>query len=84
MWRPPAAIAGLSQQERNAAIATHRVVPLAGVIHRVRARYGGHIVRIRLCEQDERLVYVLTVLPRDGKVVRAAYFAESGAEAGGS
>jgi uncharacterized membrane protein YkoI len=40
---------------------------------------GAEVVRARLCHHGEDLVYVLTVLARDGKVTRTSVDAASGA-----
>jgi hypothetical protein len=39
---------------------------------------------VRICEQGKRLLYVLTVLPHNGKVVHASVDATTGAMVGGS
>jgi uncharacterized membrane protein YkoI len=39
----------------------------------------GELVRARLCQESERLIYLLTVLPRDGKVRRVVVDAKNGA-----
>jgi len=74
----------LSPSEQRAAIAVHKVVPVARAIRAIKARYPGDVVRVRLCEQRRRLIYVLTVLPRSGKVVHVAVDAATGAVVGGS
>ena len=74
----------LSPSEQRAAIAVHKVVPIARAIRAIKARYPGDVVRVRLCEQRRRLIYVLTVLPRSGKVVHVAVDAATGAVVGGS
>lgn len=92
LWFLPAAVAALaalpaeaadpvrclSPEQRRAAIATHRAIPLAAIVKVVKARVGGDVVRARLCEGNGGLVYMLTVLARDGKVVRATIDATSG------
>jgi uncharacterized membrane protein YkoI len=45
----------------------------------LRKRVPGDIVRARLCQDPKRLIYLLTVLPRDGKVRRVTIDARSGA-----
>jgi uncharacterized membrane protein YkoI len=73
---PPAC---LSQDQRRAAVATHRAIPLARAMRDVRRRTAGaEVVGARLCYHGSDLVYVLTVLARDGKVVRASVNAASG------
>jgi uncharacterized membrane protein YkoI len=69
----------LSQDQRRSAIATHRAMPLARALRGVRGRLGGEVIRARLCYHGEELVYVLTVLARDGKVTRTSVNAASGA-----
>jgi uncharacterized membrane protein YkoI len=70
----------LSQDQRRAAVASHRAIPLARAVHDVRSRAAGaEVVGARLCYRGGQLVYVLTVLGRDGKVVRASVNAASGA-----
>ena len=67
----------LTPNEQKARTASHSVVPLSRAMRAVRPR--GEVVRARLCEQSGRLVYVLTVLARDGKVTQANIDAASGA-----
>jgi uncharacterized membrane protein YkoI len=43
----------------------------------------GEVVRARLCQRPDRLIYLLTVLARDGKVARAVVDASNGAVIGG-
>ena len=79
----PAAVADpatcLTQDQRRAAVATHRAIPLARAVRDVRHRAAGaEVVGARLCYRDSELVYVLTVLARDGKVTRASVNAASG------
>jgi hypothetical protein len=59
--------------ERRQAVKAHKLVPL-----------GRAIRRVRLCEQGKHLLYVLTVLPRSGKVVHASVDAATGAMVSGS
>ncbi len=70
----------LSRQEQRARIAARTVVPLAKAVREVRAANGRRddILHARLCEREGRLVYLLTVLARGGKVVRVAVDAGSG------
>jgi uncharacterized membrane protein YkoI len=74
---PPAC---LNQDQRRAAVASHRAIPLARAVRDVRRHAAGaEVVGARLCYHGGDLVYVLTVLGRDGKVVRASVNAASGA-----
>jgi len=67
----------LSGNEQRAKTATHAVIPLSRAMRAVRAH--GEIIRARLCEHGGRLVYLLTVLARDGKVAEAGVDAGNGA-----
>jgi len=67
----------LTREQQRAAIADGRAVPLAEAI-RVLRRTPRDVVRARLCEQSGRLVYLLTLLARDGKVRRASIDASNG------
>jgi len=68
----------LSPDERRAAIAAHKAVPLAHAMHVVKAKVAGEVVKARLCRQERGLVYVLTVLAQDGKVTQARVDAADG------
>jgi uncharacterized membrane protein YkoI len=68
----------LSPDERRAVIAAHKAVPLAQAMHVVKAKLRGEVVKARLCRQEKGLVYVLTVLARDGKVTQARVDAADG------
>jgi hypothetical protein len=74
----------LTPAESRQAVKIHKVVPLAKAIRRVRARYPGDLVAVRMCQEGKHLLYVLTVLPRSGKVVHASVDAATGAMVGGS
>jgi uncharacterized iron-regulated membrane protein len=69
----------LTRDQQHTAITERRAVPLAAVQRSVRARAPGELVRARLCQEPERLIYLLTVLPRDGKVRRVIVDAKNGA-----
>ena len=60
----------LDQKERRAEYDTGKVVRLATAIRVAKSRIAGTVVRARLCRGKDGLVYVLTVLARDGKVTR--------------
>jgi uncharacterized membrane protein YkoI len=68
----------LSRAEQRAAIADGQAVPLAVARRMLRQRTGGELVRARLCHDSGRLIYLLTVLARDGKVVRVTVDATNG------
>jgi uncharacterized membrane protein YkoI len=69
----------LSRDQQRVAIKERRAVPLATVRRALRGRVPGELVRARLCLESKRLIYLLTVLPRDGKVRRVTIEARSGA-----
>ena len=72
----------LSKAEQRAAISNGQAVTLATAIRSVRGSVRGRsareVVRARLCRETDGLVYVLTVLSRDGKVTQMAVDATSG------
>jgi uncharacterized membrane protein YkoI len=72
----------LNEAEQKAAISQGQAVTLATAIRSVRGsvreRGSREIVRARLCREPNRLVYLLTVLARDGKVTHTAVDATSG------
>jgi len=74
----------LSGEERRALVRSHKLVPLAKAISRVRAHYPGDLVAVRLCQEGKHFLYVLTVLSHNGKVVNASVDAATGALVGGS
>jgi uncharacterized membrane protein YkoI len=51
---------------------------LAAAIQAAKTRMAGTVVRARLCHGQDGLVYVLTVLGRDGKVARMIVDASKG------
>lgn len=67
----------LDEKGRRQAIADKRALPLATAIRRIQRR-PGELVNARLCQDTNGLVYVLTLLPRDGKVTRATVDASNG------
>jgi uncharacterized membrane protein YkoI len=74
----------LDQKERRAEIESGRVVRLDTALRAVRSKMPGTLVRARLCHGNDGLVYVLTVLARDGKVARLTVDAAKGTLADGS
>jgi uncharacterized membrane protein YkoI len=69
----------LTRDQQRVAIVQRRAVPLATVRRALRKRVPGELVRARLCQEPKRLIYLLTVLPRDGKVRRVTIDARNGA-----
>jgi len=72
----------LSRAEQRAALSTGQTVTLAVAIRSARGSVRGHgsreVVRARLCREEKGLVYLLTMLARDGKVTQTAVDATSG------
>jgi uncharacterized membrane protein YkoI len=68
----------LNQKDRRAAIESGKLVHLAAAIHAAKKRMPGNVVRARLCHGTEGLVYVLTILARDGKVAQLTVDATKG------
>jgi hypothetical protein len=74
----------LDKAEQRAAVASHRAIPLALAIRSLHERgRRTEVVRADLCQRGGRLVYVLTLLPRSGKVTRAVIDAGNGEPVGG-
>jgi len=73
----------LDQKERRAEVESGRVVRLDTALRAVRNKMAGTLVRARLCHGNDGLVYVLTVLARDGKVARLTVDAVKGSLVGG-
>ena len=73
----------LDQKERRAEIESGRVVRLDAALRAARSKMSGTLVRVRLCRSNDGLVYVLTVLARDGKVARLTVDAVKGTLVGG-
>jgi hypothetical protein len=71
----------LSGDEQRAAIANGKTVPLATVIHTLH-RAPKDVIKAQLCQEPDRLIYMLTLLGRDGKVKRAVVDATNGAVVG--
>ena len=72
----------LGKAEQRAAIAQGQAVTLGAAIRSargsVRGRGAREVVRARLCREPNGLVYVLTVLARNGKVTHTTVDATSG------
>ena len=81
---PVAAAPCLDQKERRTESETGHVVRLGVAMRVAKSRVpGGAVVRARLCQGKDGLVYVLTVLARDGKVARIMVDAVKGTLVGG-
>ena len=74
----------LDQKERRAEVERGHVVRLDTALRAVRSKMPGTLVRARLCHGNDGLVYVLTLLARDGKVARLTVDAAKGTLADGT
>lgn len=69
----------LSKAEQRAAVTANQAISLGQAIKFLREhRKYSEVVRARLCRRDGKLVYVLTLLGRSGKVVNATIDAVTG------
>ena len=69
----------LTHDEQQAAVSGGQAIPLAAAINAARAHSRARqVVRAQLCREPKGLVYVLTVLARDGRVTHARVEAASG------
>jgi uncharacterized membrane protein YkoI len=69
----------LTKAEQRAAVAANQAISLAQAIKFLREhRKYSEVVRAHLCRHDGKLVYVLTLLGRSGKVVNATIDAVNG------
>jgi len=73
----------LDQKERRAALESGQLIRLSAAIRAAKARMPGTVVRALLCQGDDGLVYVLTVLAHNGKVALIAVDAVQGTLIGG-
>lgn len=73
----------LDQKERKAESDANHLVRLSAAMRVARTRMPGTVVQARLCRDNDGLVYVLTVLARDGKVARLTVDAVKGTLVGG-
>jgi uncharacterized membrane protein YkoI len=72
----------LSKADQKAALSSGQTVTRAAAIRSargsVRGRGSREVVKARLCREEKGLVYLLTLLTRDGKVTHTAVDATSG------
>jgi uncharacterized membrane protein YkoI len=68
----------LNKAEQRAAIVSGQAVTLGAAIRSVRGHGAREVVKARLCREPRGLVYVLTVLARNGKVTNTTVDATSG------
>ena len=69
----------LTRAEQQGAVSGGQAIPLAAAIKAANAHSRvRQVVRAQLCRETKGLVYVLTVLARDGRVTHARVEAVSG------
>lgn len=69
----------LTRYQQQTAVERGEAVPLAAAIKAARGHARGRqVVKAQLCQEAKGLVYVLTVLARDGKVTHARVDAVNG------
>jgi hypothetical protein len=69
----------LIKAEQRAVVAGKRAISLGQAIKSLREhKKYSEVVRARLCRHDEKLVYVLTLLGRSGKVLNVTVDAVTG------
>ena len=69
----------LTKAEQRAAVASRRAISLSAALRSAR-KHGrrGDLLRARICHRGSGLVYVLTLLPRSGKVLGVTVDATNG------
>ena len=69
----------LNKEAQKQAVADNRAMPLAQAVKLAHSRQRGELVRARLCQgPNGGLVYLLTLLARNGKVSRVTVDAANG------
>ena len=68
-----------SRQEQRMAVHQGRAIRLGVALRSIHARDGDELLHAELCRNSSGLVYVLTLLSRNGKVSRAVVDARTGA-----
>lgn len=68
----------LNEAEIRDEVAARRIVTQMAALRAARAAAGGEAVRARLCHGEDGLVYAITALKRDGKVLRIDVDAATG------
>ncbi len=68
-----------SKIEQRALLARRELIPLADAIRAAQPQQIGDVLRAQLCQNPKGgLAYVLTLLPRNGKVTRVVIDATTG------
>ncbi len=68
----------MSQNETRELVAQRKLFPPFSALREAAQRGHGETIGVRLCRLSEELVYEVTVLRRDGRVVKVVIDAASG------
>jgi hypothetical protein len=68
----------LSSEQMREAVITGLAIPANSATRAARDASAGDVVRVRLCHHEERLVYRITMLQRDGRVGHVTIDGSSG------
>ena len=72
----------LSSDQQRVEIASGHVVKLEVALRSLKGRKRGDVIDVRLCRGEKGLVYMLTVLAKDGKVTHVTIDATNGSLVG--
>jgi hypothetical protein len=76
--KPPKASRCLTEAEIREEVAAKRIIAQVVALRAARAAGGGEAVKARVCRGENGLVYAITSLKRDGKVLRIDIDAATG------
>ncbi len=76
--RPAAAATCFSAEETREHVQRHGLIALNDVVRSARGAAQTDLISARLCETAGNLVYMITMLGRDGRVLRLTVDARSG------
>ena len=67
----------LDQNEARDVAQSEKLIQVGDAAKIARAKNPGEVVSAKLCRVDQRLMYVLAILARDGRVVRVPVDAQT-------
>ena len=74
----PVKTACLSSHEVRALVERGEVIPVHRAMQMTRSHFGGEIVKARLCLEQDRLIYLLTLLDKNSQISLVAMDARNG------
>ena len=74
----PVKAACLSSHEVRALVERGEVIPVHRAMQMTRSHFGGEIVKARLCPEQDRLIYLLTLLDKNSQISLVAMDARNG------